>query len=278
MTKPVIVLIFAHKSELEWYERIALRQCVHVLERHPIRLVCPEGLDVAAYKRIAPAIEIDFIPSRWLASLRAYNRLKILPWLYRRYADYEFILSYELDAFVFRDELLDWCAKGWDYIGAPWFEGYHRPMPDARPCGVGNSGFSLRRTQAMLRTSRCWRYQQPLREVVAAWLRGECTLKGVAASLTFRNNFFPLFNNYFGQEDFFWCHLVLKRFPWFRLAPFEEAKRFSFEVNPRRLFRECGNVLPFGCHKWMLYDLQFWKSHIQSYGYEVPIFETNAVS
>jgi len=62
------------------------------------------------------------------------------------------------------------------------------------------------------------------------------------------------------------------------LAPFEEAKRFSFEVNPRRLFRECGNVLPFGCHKWMLYDLQFWKSHIQSYGYEVPIFEANAVS
>ena len=51
--------------------------------------------------------------------------MKILPFLYERYAAYEFMFTYELDAFVFKDELEKWCEQGWDYIGAPWFDGYN---------------------------------------------------------------------------------------------------------------------------------------------------------
>jgi hypothetical protein len=269
MSGPVVILIFTHKADLACHEKISLQQCCRVLGKHPIRLVCPEGLDLAAYRAIVPEIQTDFIPRHWLASLHAYNRLKILPWLYRRYVGFEYILTYELDAFVFRDELLDWCAKGWDYIGAPWFEGYHLAMPDARPCGVGNSGFSLRRTQAMLRVSRTWRSWKPASEVMQEWRQGKRSLKGALAAMAFRDNFYGPLNNYQGQEDFFWCLLATRRFPWFRLAPHEAACKFSFEVNPSRLFRECGDRLPFGCHKWMSLEQEFWKRHIQSFGYKL---------
>ncbi len=141
MSDAVVILIFSHKPRLAWYEEISLRQCCRVLGQHPIRLVCPVGLDLSSYRVIAPNLQADFIPPHWLASLRAYNRLKILPWLYRRYAAFDYILTYELDAFVFHDELLDWCAKGWDYIGAPWFEAYTKATPSSRPIGVGNAGF-----------------------------------------------------------------------------------------------------------------------------------------
>lgn len=265
----VVVLIFAHKPQLEPYEVIGLQQCFRILGRHPIRLVCPAHLDVSAYTDVVRDLRVDRIPAQWLASYRSYNRLKMLPFLYRRYARFEFLLTYELDAFVFRDELLDWCAEGWDYIGAPWFDGYDKALPHARPVGVGNSGFSLRRIATMLRVSTSLRYRVAPHELVGAWRRREVSLMRLIASLTFRNNFFGAFNDYRGQEDFFWCQIVPSRFGDVRIAPYERARHFAFEANPSRLFRECGEVLPFGCHKWNTYEPAFWKRHVERYGYTV---------
>ena len=56
--------------------------------------------------------------------------------------------------------------------------------------------------------------------------------------------------------------LPFEQFPWFRVAPYEVARRFSFESNPRRLHDECGGRLPFGCHKWMENDRGFWGGHM----------------
>jgi hypothetical protein len=276
--KSVVILIFAHKPVLEWYEAISLEQCFRVLDRHPIRLVCPIGLDVSAYRLIAPAVEIDFIPPHWLASRRAYNRLKILPWLYRRYADHEFILTYELDAFVFRDELLDWCDQGWDYIGAPWFEGYHVARPDAAPIGVGNSGLSLRRIGAMLRVTRSWKAIRPPIDVfhqscriptgLSPWRRylNVSVLWQFFNNLLWKNCFHHYLNWFPEGEDIFWA-CAGARIDGFRMASHEVARHFSFEVNPERLFLECGNKLPFGCHKWMKYQPDFWKPFIEGEGY-----------
>ncbi len=59
MNRKVVILIFAHKPTLQWYEAIGLEQCFRVLGHHPIRLVCPTGLDVSAYRRITPALDVE---------------------------------------------------------------------------------------------------------------------------------------------------------------------------------------------------------------------------
>jgi hypothetical protein len=41
---------------------------------------------------------------------------------YKRFRDYKFILIYQLDAYVFRDELEYWCEQDYDFIGAPLIE------------------------------------------------------------------------------------------------------------------------------------------------------------
>lgn len=278
MKAPVVVLIFSHKEDLSWSEQISFAQCFRVLGQHPIRLVCPTGLRVEKYQAIAPGVEIDYLPARWFVSHLRYNRLKVLPLLYRKYSAFEFILTYELDAFVFKDELLQWCKEGWDYVGAPWFEGYYTAKPDAKPFAVGNSGFSLRRTSSMLRVLRSWRYIVPPAAVFKDWrTTGRFTprsLLGLVSRLTFRNNFFGAFNNYEGNEDLFWCLSAAKQFPWFRLAPYNVAKHFSFETHPGRLFEECGGQLPFGCHRWMAETLGFWRDKIAALGYEIPQNET----
>ncbi|QYM80497.1 hypothetical protein K0B96_07785 [Horticoccus luteus] len=273
MRKKAAVLVFAHSPVLTGFEKIALEQCCRVLAHHPIHLICPEGLDVSAYRQITPALQYDFIPPQWLASYRSYNRLKILPYLYRRYADFEYLLTYELDAFVFRDELLEWCAQGWDYIGAPWFDLNTSGVTTASPTGVGNSGFSLRRTDAMLRVLRSFGHVIPASTVVADWKRaGRISLGSfwlLFSRLTYRNNFFALLNDFEGNEDAFWGQFAARRFPWFRVAPCDVAKRFSFEVNAPRLHRELGCTLPFGCHKWTALTPEFWYPIIRSFGYNV---------
>jgi hypothetical protein len=60
---------------------------------------------------------------------------------YLIFEDYRYVLVYETDAWVFKDELDFFCGKNLDWIGAPW------PHQEDK---VGNSGFSLRKVSKML--------------------------------------------------------------------------------------------------------------------------------
>ena len=44
---------------------------------------------------------------------------------------------------------------------------------------------------------------------------------------------------------------------------FGDALRFSFEVNPKSLYKMNNDKLPFGCHGWRKYDPDFWKQFIK---------------
>ena len=41
----------------------------------------------------------------------------VSPLFYLNFKKYRYLLIYQLDALVFRDELLEWCSKEIDYIG-----------------------------------------------------------------------------------------------------------------------------------------------------------------
>lgn len=266
----VVILIFVHAPALRWFEAVSLLQCFKILGNYPIRLVCPEGLDVTAYRELAPGLVADHIHPALLESLRSYNRMKIHPFIYRKYSDFKFILTYELDAFVFRDELNYWCSRNYDYIGAPWFEGFTAAMPHSEPSGVGNSGFSLRCVQSALRVTHSWTLIRPLSEIIGKWRR-DCRLSAgnlwmLAGRLGWKNIFHHWLNFFDENEDIYWS-LAGQRINGFKVAPYDQARRFSFEVNPGRLFGEEEERLPFGCHKWMNCDPDFWKPFIEAEGY-----------
>jgi hypothetical protein len=263
----VVVLVFTHKPGLDWYEEISLRQCEKVLGgRHPIRLVCPEGLDVGAYLKMAPSLMPEFVPARFLASIEAYNRFKISSWLYRRFHKFDFILTYELDAFVFRDELLDWCREGWDYIGAPWFEGWQEATLGAPFIGVGNSGFSLRRTKPCLQISKSveWIHRLlPHRLYHSEKFRSfipYSPLKDLMKLAGYTDQ----------HEDDFWAGFVPKAYPSFQVAPYEKANRFSLEANARHILEDGTAKVPFGCHAWHSCDPDFWRPRIEAEGHSWP--------
>jgi hypothetical protein len=262
-----IILIIVHKEVLTDAEKASLRQCYKVLGKYPIRLICPIGLNVKNYLKEVPNATFEFIDPKWQASYTMFGRLKIAPLLYKKHKQYQYILFYELDAWVFRDELEYWCKKGYDYIGAPWVEGWKNANPDAPIIGVGNGGFSLRKISSHLKALNSFAYVKKPSELLQEF-KGNKNIKGLLSllkKLTFRNNTFIWFNDYYLHEDIFWGMIVATRFKWFKVAPSDEAIKFSIEANPSRFITGPG-TLPFGCHGWPKTDPVFWEKYINIKG------------
>jgi hypothetical protein len=174
-----------------------------------------------------------------------------------------------LDAFVFSDQLDEWCAMGYDYIGAPWIakdKSFHF-------LGVGNGGLSLRKISSHKRVLRTFcRLQSNLQTL--KWY-SNFNLKGkvgyfsefLLRLLGLRGNTRWQFNDYRGNEDEFWSHMG-SLFSWFKIPDAAIALQFSFEMCPEELFVLNGNKLPFGCHAWYKGDqINFWRPFIIKEGY-----------
>ena len=262
----VVVLVFTHKADLDWYEEISLRQCQKTLGHYPIHLVCPEGLDISAHLKLGPSLVPEYVPKHLLSSIEDYNRFKISSWLYRRFGKYDFLLTYELDAFVFRDELLEWCREGWDYIGAPWFEGWDNATSESPFIGVGNSGFSLRRTEPCLRISTAVEWVQ---RILPPRIYRSAKFQKLIPNGRLRD-LLKLAGYTDQHEDDFWAGFAPKAFPDLRVALYERAKHFSLEANARHIIRETQSGLPFGCHAWHRCDKEFWRPWIEAEGHKWP--------
>lgn len=244
--KPVVA-IPCYKPSLDIHEAASLRQGLRVLGSHDIRAFLPEGMTPPPEFR---DMALERFPARFFMNIQGYNELLLSPDFYDRFAAWDYILIYQLDAWVFRDELLQWCERGFDYIGAPWgdvaflkkwradkrlpavskwprlarfFHGY-----DFR---VGNGGFSLRRTDTFRRTLQ----------------------RFPSASTPWRKN-----------EDLFWSFRARTLDRRFRVASESDAMYFAIETEPRSYLAQMKGRLPFGCHAWKRYDADFWGAHISA--------------
>lgn len=212
----------------------------------PVILAVPARLDCSPFDEYGQFASVRTFPDRFFASEAGYNRMMCRPFFYRRFLDFEYILIYQLDTFVFENTLLDWCSKGYDYIGAPWIDttwvknffaksSFRRFFLQKRFNPVGNGGLSLRRVRSSWKAARKFR----------------------------------ILSAVFKHEDFLWSNIVARFLPGFNTAPPEEALNFAFEEHPERLFELNGQRLPFGCHSWELYGTDFWRPHFLRYGHKI---------
>ena len=233
--KKVAVVIPTYKTSLSVTEYISLQQAHKILGKHDIYLAMPEGLDFCGvYEKNNFFPRKVFFSKEYFEDISGYNRLMLDRNFYAAFAEYEYILIYQLDAFVFRDELLDFCNLEYDYIGAPWLSGrYH--FIDRKHCiwRVGNGGLSLRKVSAFRAV-----LEKKEREV----------------------------KQYTKNEDLFFSMIIDSDF---HVAPVETALRFAFEREVKECFEKNGYTLPFGCHAWERYDLDFWRPYIEAEGYRL---------
>ncbi|MDU1905928.1 MAG: DUF5672 family protein [Dysgonomonas sp.] len=68
--------------------------------------------------------------------------------------------------------------------------------------------------------------------------------------------------NYLYTEDVFWGCEVNRCYPHLKIPSFKQASPFSFDMNPSLCYELNDYKLPFVCHAWYRYELDFWKPFI----------------
>lgn len=263
-----VVVIPIHKDVPTDYELISFRQCFRILGNHPIVVVAPQNINLEAYKAVIPHFKTILIHPKWQSNILNYNKLKLSRFFYELFDGYDYLLTYELDAFVFSDRLHLWCEKGYDYVGAPWFEGFAEPTYQLS--GVGNSGFSLRKISSIAYALKKVHHNDPVRNQTGLFNKLEGSARRFAYKLKhqFKENI-SIQTASVLNEDIVISKEIPEQITGFNIAPVKEAIEFSFEVRPDYLFQINYNRLPMGCHAWWRYNLNFWKPHIESFGYKL---------
>lgn len=260
-----IILVPVYKPQPSADETASLRQLVSVLGQWEIRFVCPESLDMSAYDSfIDTELSKERFPDPYFEGIEGYNMLMRDCNFYRRFCAYEYLLVYQLDAWVFRDELAYWCQQGYDYIGAPWFkhDGSHEEGSGLWRCG--NGGFSLRRTAKFIECTSPEASVYSLRSIFLHPNRH--LLRNLIRYVKYPNRMDWFIQHMASTwEDCFFCYDLAETLHALHSPQPEEAARFAFEVSPAYLFTLIGNRLPFGCHAWRKYQFEaFWQQHIKS--------------
>lgn len=280
MSVCIIIPVYKDIGISDTFELITLKQGLTVLNNYTFYLIGPKAVKWSTYQQLFEQYNVSFnvkiFPDKYFNDLGGYSRLLLAPLFYRSFKAYDYMLIYQTDAFVFKDELQSWCNKNFDYIGAPWFEKFSSTNSNAPFVPGGNGGFSLRKIDAHLKVLHSfsyiippvanWKKRMSQQLSLAGFIREAC---GFLLDVTVRNNTYWLLNSYRGFEDQFWCLVAARNFSWFKIPGYKEAINFAIEMQPRRVFDINNHRLPFGCHAWWKYDLDFWRPYIAAYGYKL---------
>ncbi len=105
----VAIVVPLHKIELTPDEAISLRHLQHFLGGYDKVLVVPRSLRPGL-----DGFEVERFPDAFFRSATTFGVLQLRTDFYRRFAAYEHILVYQLDALVLSDRLLEFCAGEFD--------------------------------------------------------------------------------------------------------------------------------------------------------------------
>lgn len=267
----IAIVLPVYKERITFFEQISLEQGKKILSNYQFIFAVPEKLNVKCYDVREEDI-VERFNDEYFASIPGYNRLLLSTEFYKRFSKYKHILIYQLDCFVFEDRLLEWCQKGYDFIGAPFVR---EEAGRIEVFSVGNGGLSLRNIAAHLRVLNSFSLIKPPLEFIETYeyptSRRYYPLIPfmLMSDFIFRNNTHHYFNYTRDNEDHFWGEYVNENFDWYKVPNPEEALGFAFEVAPRALYELNQNQLPFGCHAWWKYDLDFWQPHIEKFGFSI---------
>lgn len=280
----VAVVVPFYRPFMEIEEQLSWKNQQQHLNKFPKIALTPDGLEPPPLNNLSS----KKFRQEYFISRSSYSALLLSDEFYYALAAYEYILVVQLDCLVFADRLEEFCALGYDYIGAPFFKS------DADPhqgfSRVGNGGFSLRKVSSFLRVLESVRIPpwtaaltEPFLDLevertsnpqiasrglamTPATLKGEGGSKFVPSRLRKRSQIIRearrgvkwYTQHYSLNEDLFWSDRARLFDPTFKVAPVEVGLKFAFERFPRYCYEQNGSQLPFGAHAWAKHDREFW--------------------
>lgn len=242
MTRTVAIVTPLYKDIPLASEVASLAHGFEVLRKYKKFILAPETLDLSGYGCVLDHCIIIRLKAKHFKSVASYNRLLLSKYFYQLFADFDYLLIFQPDAFVLRDDLDYWCGCGFDYIGAPWPKG-----EKIRPYSIG---------ARWLDRLFPW-FNKPVLKFVG---NGGLSLRKVSAAFNTLDKHWLVAKIWMRNEDMFWS-LYSPNVPEVKLASL-----FSLEKNPSGYYEENGNRLPFGCHAWEQNEPEFWQTQFKLIG------------
>ncbi len=287
MTNQVIIVIPIYKPLLTSYEQIAFNQALTILGKYPISIIAPQSMKFDF--SLENKIEIKRFDNKYFNTKDGYNKLILSSFFYQRFKSYKYILIYQLDAFVFRDELDYWCNQNYDYIGAPWYENWDQSKNTVPLWITGNGGFSLRNVHSFITLFKDLQRIDDLKSFhKLSWINKIWFSPVFLFHWLFPKMKIDLVEKYNNQnEDWVYSYTVnseieqfkrIEKTKWkflvnkikgLKIPVPEVALRFSIEHKPSNSYKLLSNNLPFGCHAWEKHEIDFWRKIFQQYNYEI---------
>ncbi len=238
----VNIIVPIYREKLDPSELVSMKQLFKTLDQHTITIIHPRKISLSFLDEYNFSFSSLAFDDEYFEGIYGYNKLTLSPTFYLAFKDYDFILIYQTDAYVFRDELIDWCAKDYDYIGSPWaarkqtliqkilfkwnavfLNIINQKIKDRTAYfRTGNGGFSLRKTKVFIHLSQ--KYENYIRENV----------------IRTSDDFIP--------EDVFWSLNIPNIEDVLNVPSYEESLKFGFDRRPHIAYKHNNYNLPFGAH------------------------------
>lgn len=238
-------------------ELVFLENAIHKTVDFEHILVCPKNLNIDESFGNLSLLKICRFEDNYFEGVQGYNCLMLSIEFYKSFIDYEYVLIHQADAYLFKSNLRNWCNKGYDYVGAPWYRSnklnkgplffwiytnlFQKLLAIPRKSGwlynkVGNGGLSLRKISSALYV---------LQNCPTSLI--DLYLKSISI-------------NY--HEDVFWSIEAPRICVGFNIPIWREALNFSIELEPEKAMAQLNGELPFGCHAPLLINNEFWQKYI----------------
>ena len=215
-------------------ERLSLKQLdIIVKDDIEICLVGPNRINFSSYVELFNnnKPKHENFDDKYFESNKSYSQLCLSYDFYKRFDDYEYMLIYQTDCWIFRNEIKKFCDMGYVYIAGPIYSPRSRcpGFKTSMRLVVRNGGSSLRKISTMLK-------------------------------LTEQNGY--LYNKYKDEwnsvdyEDMFICD-VLAHDIYINIPDYRIAEQFSIDTLPRHM----NKLNPMAAHRvFALY--QYWNKRI----------------
>lgn len=288
MNSQVSCCIFVPLYKLQWtpVEIAALTRCISLLRQYHFILAHKASHDyhevLQWWTETLPLLDSwSLLPldDIHLSSISHYNRLMLSVDFYARIASWDYVLVFQLDAWILSGNLSEWLSRGYTYVGAPWCP-HLGGDPDCIAMGVGNGGLSLRNIHEMIKILGSPRYKfSPVLAIGELVARSDlasnyCRHHPLVRSVVFLNRLIRLLivllawplahrNNlsYYARqgtnEDVIIGIYCPRVFKWMRIPSPGEAAHFSLETNAKEVSSAFSVGIPFGCHAWERLDRSF---------------------
>lgn len=308
MSSQATCCIFVPLYKLQWspVEILSLKRCMALLSQyhfvfaykasHDPRQVLLWWNDDLRFLKSWSLLPLDDIH---LSSVSHYNLLMLSADFYKKISKWDYVLVFQLDAWILGGNLDAWLSLGYTYVGAPWCPRLGSD-PDCFVEGVGNGGLSLRNIADMIKILGSPRYKlvpvltvaelisssrlfssynrhNPLFRPIVFLKRIIDLLLSVLSWPLACGNSLSHYTRQGVNEDFIIGIYCPRVFKWMRMPSLGKAAHFSLETNAKEVFAAFSVGIPFGCHAWERRDRDFFVGNFPSC-FEAPILLRGSTS